>query len=259
MPTAAHGVWPDAASYRHLEAARPADLAWEWLRRNPGYRRIGFDRTWETPGTVPIVERAPAECTARWGCLNLPHPDLSWQDAPILWSAHVDPSVLKVMALRSSGRRGGLFDLRRCRAAATLVRGQGCEHVLLRDGDCCVRLDVASGTLLAGPVSVFVDLASVGEIEPAIGALRRFHHLCRTGGLPTPRGSARQGPRRQVMALRVFDALAQGASIRDVGVMLFGVERVRDEWAGEALKSQCRRLIALARTMAGGGYLSLLR
>jgi hypothetical protein len=58
--------------------------------------------------------------------------------------------------------------------------------------------------------------------------------------------------------LRVHDALVAGASIRDVGVMLFGLERVRDEWAGEALKSQCRRLIATARDMAAGGYRELL-
>jgi len=58
--------------------------------------------------------------------------------------------------------------------------------------------------------------------------------------------------------LRVHDALVTGASIRDVGVMLFSLERVREEWAGEALKSQCRRLIAMARDMAAGGYRELL-
>jgi hypothetical protein len=131
--------------------------------------------------------------------------------------------------------------------------------VLVRDGKECLRLDVASGTILAGPVSVYVDLTSVREIEFAIGALRLLHHLSRTGGFPRARGSPRQGLRRQIMALRVYDALGLGASIRDVGVMLFGADRVREEWAGEALKSQCRRLIALARHMTAGGYLSLLR
>lgn len=77
--------------------------------------------------------------------------------------------------------------------------------------------------------------------------------------LPVPRSRAHQTWRRHIAALRVHDALALGASIRDIGLLLFGLERIRQEWAGEALKSQCRRLIAQARAMAAGGYRSLLR
>src|SRR3546814_4790994 len=77
------------------------------------------------------------------------------------------------------------------------------------------------------------------------------------GRIPALSTRACQRLRRQVLALRVHDALAAGASIRDVGIMLFGFERVRDEWADEALKSHCRRLIALAREMVAGGYRTL--
>src|SRR3546814_17468111 len=80
----------------------------------------------------------------------------------------------------------------------------------------------------------------------------------RTGRIPALSTRACQRLRRQVLALRVHDALAAGASIRDVGIMLFGFERVRDEWADEALKWHCRRLIALAREMVAGGYRTLL-
>jgi hypothetical protein len=70
-----------------------------------------------------------------------------------------------------------------------------------------------------------------------------------------------QRRRRLIQAIRVHDALVQGASIRDVGVMLFGIDRIRAEWpgSGEALKSQSRRMIALSRFMASGGYRTLLR
>lgn len=87
-----------------------------------------------------------------------------------------------------------------------------------------------------------------------MAALRRFLHFCRVGVLPAYSPPASQRLRRQAVILRVADALAQGASIRDVGIMLYGAERVSEEWADEALKSQCRRLIAMAR----GGYKSLL-
>jgi len=61
--------------------------------------------------------------------------------------------------------------------------------------------------------------------------------------------------------LRVHDALTAGASIRDIGIMLYGLARIEAEWRdpGESLKSQCRRFIASARAMASGEYKDLLR
>lgn len=252
-------TWPSAGCYRYLDEARPADIAWEWLRRDPDYRRVGFDTTRATAGTLRSATRAPAECTARWGCLNLPDPGMSWREAPILWSAGVDPSVLKVVALPWSKKGSATSCWLPRGTAATLVRGADCEHLLLRAGRDRVRIDVVSGTLLGGPVSLLLVLHGIGKIEPALGALRQILQLCQAVSSPPVRSTGHQRLRRQVTALRVCDALALGASIRDVGVMLFGFDRVRDEWPGEALKSQCRRLIALARAMAAGGYRDLLR
>lgn len=51
MPAAAHSAWPAAGSYRHLDGAGPADLAWEWLRRDPEYQRLEHDRPASAGGT----------------------------------------------------------------------------------------------------------------------------------------------------------------------------------------------------------------
>jgi hypothetical protein len=248
---------PAAASYRYLDGAAPADLAWEWLRRNPDYRRVPPESV-VTAGDVTILDPAPAHCTARWGCLNMPDARQPWLEAPLLWSAEVDPSILNVLALPASDRVGPTFNLDTCSSMAMVVNGGGCQHVLLRAGAEAVRLDVLSGSLVDGPVSLVLSLAGMEENEAAVLALRRFLHLRRTGRFPAPSSPPRQRLQRQVQALRVHDALVAGASIRDVGIMLFGFERVRDEWVGEALKSQCRRLIALARETAAGGYRHLL-
>lgn len=131
----------------------------------------------------------------------------------------------------------------------------------LRDTRFSVRLDVISGSLSDGPVVLFHQLSRIEQLEPKLAALRRFHHLCRTGQFPAVTGSPTQQFRRQILALRTHDAIAQGASIRDIGIMLHGGDRVGAEWpgSGDALKSQARRLIALAREMAGGGYRRLLK
>ncbi len=256
MQAALPDAWPAAASYRYLDQAGPAGLAWEWLRRDPAYQAVAG-----TPavarGGVTLLEPAPPDCTARWGCLAMPDAGLGWAEAPVLWSAAVDASVLQVVALPVMDRQTEPFDLVRSAVRATVVRGEHREHVLLGSGAGSIRLDVAGGSLLEGPVSLMHDLAGFADLEPKLAALRRFLEFRRTGQLPAipPVG---QRLRRQVLAFRVHDALIAGASIRDVGVMLFGLGRVQEEWAGEALKSQCRRLIAMARDMAAGGYRELL-
>ena len=263
MLGAPHRAWPPGEAYRYLETAARADLAWEWLRRDPDFRRLAPSIRQEVAGGIAITEAASPESVARWGCLHVPDPELRFTDTPVLWSADVDPSVLRVIALSHSGDDRSAFDLRRWGGAATLVIGaQGRESLLLRDagrGD--LRLDVVSGSLLDGPVSLLFDLGSTGNVEPMIAALRRYVCLCRTGEFPAVRLHGNQRFRRQIQALRAHDALARGASIRDVGTMLFGSDRVRVEWPGpgEALKSHCRRLIALSRFMVSGGYRTLLR
>jgi len=256
MPPAAQFAWPAAGSYYYLDKAGPADLAWEWLRRDPEYQRFAHDPSIWAGNGLNIFQAASADCTARWGCLTQPDPRLNFADAPVLWSAAVDPSVLRVLAMRSN-EAGVRFDLRDSRVPMAFVRGGDCEHVLLGRGGAAVRLDVVAGSLLDGPVSLAHDLALADE--PAMAALRRFLHLCRDGVLPVYRPPANQRFKRQAVILRVADALAQGASIRGIGIMLYGPERVGDEWSDEALKSQCRRLIAEARSMARAGYRSLLQ
>lgn len=256
MPQAAQFAWPAAGSYHYLDKAGPADLAWEWLRRDPKYQRLAHDRSIWAGNGLSIFQAASADWTARWGCLTQPDPGLNFAVAPVLWSAAVDPSVLRVLVMRSC-EPGARFDLRDSRVPTALVTAGDCEHVLLGRGGTTVRLDVVAGSLLDGPVSLAHDLALADE--PAMAALRRFLHFCRVGVLPAYSPPASQRLGRQAVILRVADALAQGASIRDVGIMLYGAERVSKEWADEALKSQCRRLIAMARAMMRGGYKSLLR
>lgn len=258
MSAAQPDAWPAAASYRYLDDAGAADLAWEWLRRDPDYRKRAAQSASPANHTA-ILDPAPTQCAARWGCLNMPDANRGWTDAPLLWSAEVDRSVLRVLALPASSRLGTPFDLAACGTRAFVVNGRECQHVLLRGCAGSIRLDVLSGSLLDGPVSLVLCLAGMEADGPAMVVLRRFLHLRRTGRIPALSTRACQRLQRQVLALRVHDALAAGASIRDVGVMLFGFERVRDEWADEALKSQCRRLIALSREMAVGGYRTLLR
>ena len=261
MPGFPPRCWPGDQAYSYLEDLGPAGLAWEWLRRDPGYRRLEPAARRSGRAGVILIEHAAQPVVTRWGCLNVEDPALPAPEGAILWSSALDPSVLRCVAMPAAIGQAGAFDLGRCGEKAALVAGRaGAEHILIGATPGGLRLDVLEGTLLQGPAMLRYDFSAVSNIEPLLAPLRAFHHLCRTGRLSLPPLRKRQHDRRVVDALRTHDARQAGASIRDVGILLFGARRVAEEWSapGEALKSHCRRMIALARRMAGGAWRRLL-
>ncbi|GLV24714.1 DNA -binding domain-containing protein [Sphingobium sp. TomTYG45] len=262
MPGFPHHRWPGDQAYRYLEDIGPTGLAWEWLRRDPAYRRLEPAPHRMGRTGVILIEHAAHPVVTRWGCLNVENSTLPAPDGAILWSSALDPSILRCLAVPAAIGQAGAFNLELCGEKAVVVKGgAGAEHILIGARPGGLRIDLLEGTLLQGPVMLRYDFSAADDIEPSLTTLRAFHHLCRMGKLSHRAIKKRQRDRRVVDALRTHDALQAGASIRDVGILLFGAGRVAEEWGapGEALKSQCRRMIALARRMAGGGYRCLLQ
>lgn len=250
---------PGDDPYAYLQGLSRVDLAWEWLRRDADYRQRPPSPRRQTNLGLRI-DIAPAACIARWGCLCIEDPDLRATEASMLWTSALDPDVLRVSASPCSCHDAVAFDLRQWADRAVIIGDTDCEHVLLR-GPPDIRLDVIAGTLHNGPVSFLFDMTEWDDWGRSIRSLRRCLHACRTGDTSLLSIPRRAPLRRVINTLRVHDALQQGASTRDIGIMLFGRTRVEAEWRspGEALKSCCRRLIAHSRFMAGGGYRKLLR
>lgn len=260
MPDIRHRGSREGFDYAYLDRADAADLAWEWLRRDADYRQLVPSLPRVGPFGCQLFPLATADVQRRWGCLNVAVADRRADANHLLWSAAVDPSVLAVAALPASTPAGTAFDLADWGGRLTIVRGSLAEHVLLRPGRGQLRFDVCSGTILQGPVRLLVDATLDDTAAMSAARINCFRKALSHD--PPNCSSPRRGRAhvRQVAALRTFDALIDGASIRDVAITLFGEARVQAEWLdpGEAMKSTCRRLIALARRMSDGGYKSLL-
>lgn len=253
-------AWPGAEPYARLKTVHPAQLAWEWVRRDPDYQGRTPSGRRRTSSGVLIIEPAPLDVQRRWGCLHIEDGHASVAEVPVLWTGGVDASVLRVVAVADRGLGATSFDLDSWGERAIIVPEAEGEHLLLREGQCHIRLYVESGFLLRGAVSLHFVFDPADSFEPSLDTLRRFLHLMRTGcWLAEPPLSDRERT-RAIIALRVHDALVMGASLRDLALMLFGEARVAEDWRapGEAMKSQCRRWKALARGMANGGYRKLL-
>lgn len=248
--------WRDAAAYRPLLAADRSLFAWEWLRRNPGYRaaaELAFGTSSSGDST------GPGEAPERWGLHAFERPDLAAPDARPVWGAGVHPYVLGVDACPPHGEDD--FDLQRFDAISTLVTARdGREHLLISDGLRAIRIDVIHGSLKDGRVQLHYRLAGFAAAERSLLTLKRFLALWRTGRFPAGLHPAAARAGRNVLMLRAYDALMGGATQRQIAAELLSGEAGEDRWRIRAptVRSQVQRLARSARFMAGGGYLALL-
>lgn len=163
-----------------------------------------------------------------------------------LWTSAMDPFVLD-----ASVEVGGcLLDL--SHLDHRVVRADGRSHLLLELPAGMLQLDlrVTGSQREIVALTPTIDLAR--PIEPQFHSARRLAAL--VAGVPEP-VSHEAGLARLVAALRVRDALAAGASQRDIGLGIFGKEWPGD---GEHLKSRVRRMIPFASTLVRAGPRAVL-
>lgn len=191
------------------------------------------------------------------------HPALAVPDARIIWRADLDPGTLRVIAVPASRGDPDGIDPSALAPWLTIVADvEGVEHAVLSDGWHRIRLDLAGGSLRAGaPVIFHYQLHGIRSAVPKTLPLRRLLDLCRNRRFAVSLFPHDRSVDRGLELLRVHDALAEGASQREIASALFGAERLEDGWRGssDSLRSRVRRLVHDAAAMARGGYRLLLR
>lgn len=164
-----------------------------------------------------------------------------------MWSADLDPCVLRVRAERTDRVLGSLFDVEA--AEARVVRSVDIEHVAIERSGRLLRLDVVEGTVLPGPVELTFEVANDSLLTDKLDAIRAF---C----LHPTRRTPHQRLARQLLALHAVDGLGSGASLREIAGDLLGP----GDWPGEGehRKSHIRRLIAAGERMIREGPRAIL-
>ncbi|OAN62657.1 DNA -binding domain-containing protein [Sphingomonas sp. TDK1] len=182
-------------------------------------------------------------------------------EARLLWHADLDPFVLEVRVSPTAATDPDGIDLARLLRWATIVRGGDREHVALSDGWHRIRLDVVGGSLVEeGPARLDYLLSGMTRVDAHVLTLRRMLDLWRTGRFSPKLHPPEPGMGRRIEALRVGDAVAAGATYREMATALYGADLVRDEWKGRSdfLLSRVRRRADEAVRMAAGGWRTLL-
>ncbi|HEY1145461.1 MAG TPA: DUF2285 domain-containing protein [Allosphingosinicella sp.] len=245
--------WRDEAAYRPLLAADRSLLAWEWLRRDKGYRGAAAQAV-EEGEAGRLLERPE-----RWGLHAFEPPDLAVPDGRPVWCGDVDPHVLAVRARPGAG--DDVLDLERLAPLCRLLSGEADrQHLLICDGLRSIRIDVVEGKIQQGRIHLEDLIAGFDQAEKPLLAVRRLLALRRTGRFSTALHPPQSRAGRFVLTLRAWDALASGATQREIAAWLLDEDAQLGRWRVRApsLRSRAQRLARSARRMAAGGYRALL-
>ncbi|WEK43265.1 MAG: DUF2285 domain-containing protein [Candidatus Sphingomonas colombiensis] len=143
------------------------------------------------------------------------------------------------------------FDLARFPDHVLVDDGQ--EHIRIDHPGGVIRLDVISGSLRDGPVTLAVEIGHDDRFAIQLATLREFATSIAGGGIGTPGHGRLSG---LFMALHAVDARAAGASLRTIANLLLG----DGDWPGdgEYRKSRARRMIAVGTQLCRAGPLPIL-
>jgi hypothetical protein len=226
----------------HIRLSVPG-FAWEFLRRNPAYRREYQALSDGPSGFEASLDR-------RWGLRFAANPALPADQADVFWRPEVAPGL--VVALEPARDLvGGAAGLTLPDGAARLA-DEGL-HVRLAAG---LQLLLRGQSAAAGPLVVMLAFdADFGLRVRAVETLRR----AATGGA-APRSRLTTAQRtRLARCLVALDGSLRRESYRDIARSLFGANAVEDEaWKTASIRGVTIRLVQAGRALMDGGYLSLL-
>lgn len=232
--------WRAAECYRPLLEADASAWAWEFARR--------------APVSPPSIEPRPPDL-----CFAGPGPGAAL--VPVaMWRFESDATIPLFEGVRADGDDDHAIDIGSFPLATLVVSSEaGDQHVLVVDGLRRLRFAVVGANVLEGPVRLGFVLPSKRAGLASIDGVRRLLALRDTGRLPRGPRSPAGKTERWLEAIRAFDARRSGASQRDIACLLFGEDRVAEDWNGRSdyMRMRVHRLLRSAELLVAGGYRAL--
>ena len=235
--------WRVPAAYLYTLALDPVGLAWEYLRRNAQYRAA-----WS--------KRVRPDCDVdAWGLQEWEDPRQDSRAAEPLWRK---PPCSSVWIIPASVREtSAYFELWRVRGRKTLIHDGSGVQLTARRGYDVTRAVLDPGLTSNEPYAYHIPAG--GGFNARCRAVNEFERTyC---DRPGPRADSRPD-RSAVLHSRILlasDGARSSASHRDLAIVLFGEESVREQWSPDGeLRAQVRYLLKRGQVLIGGGYRSLL-
>ncbi|MBH1449355.1 DUF2285 domain-containing protein [Stenotrophomonas maltophilia] len=239
--------WYPTAAYLYVLHLDGAALAWEYLRRNPDYRRDWLRR------------RRRPDAAQAWSLRLLEDPALDARDAHPTWFPDHD-AVVQLYPDADPPPKAHAFEFWRVPGRKQLIH-DGKRLVLVSHWPgCCLRLALGPGledgmAYLYATHACATPCARYRTLAAELDAL-----AVATVAEPTAAARSRPTPAAvlELHTLQALDATLAGASLREVAEGLFGADAVAADWHKDsALRARVRRLVRRGEALMRGGYRSL--
>lgn len=253
--------------YDYLSRLSMDRWAWEYLRRNPKYRRdYGLCRSLApSESAAPcapirmLKDRSQQGFAGRWGLVFMPDPRLNGFEADAVWNETAFPGQVEIhCSPLGPGERCDLWERTLPIAKITHISDRlGREYLLVRGKACVVQVR-CTGLPLIGlePVRMKFTLSDIEAYERMARGQRAVLELYGEGpDLPAPLWTkTTQILRNGLIAL---DCLARNMTRREIALLLFGEARVASDWnqEGGTLRDAVKYLVRKAEGLRDGGYL----
>ncbi|HHA2757436.1 MULTISPECIES: DUF2285 domain-containing protein [Stenotrophomonas] len=230
--------WYPTAAYLFVLWLDALALAWEYLRRNPDYRLDWLRHHRRL--------QAAQQAAQRWGLRLLEDPALDARDAHPAWLPGSD-AVVQLYPDADPPLDAAAFAFWHIPGHKHLLHDGKGLALIARSSGRCLRFALAPG--LQDGMAV-VHAYRGGTTAPARGYAPGAA-ISDAKPRPTPAALL------ELHTLQALDATLAGASLREVGEGLFGVDALADWYSDGGLRSKVRRLVRRGDALMRGGYRQL--
>jgi hypothetical protein len=245
--------WLNADAYAYLNSLGSSAFAWEFLRRNPGYR-AAYESIIGNSGVTPEISERTAQ---EWGLQFLVAPDLRADRAPLVWLPHLNPvTVVVAPAPDEFAEARSISEL----TPAFSRRDANSEHWLLDQGGDALPVALIDGADATRPAAIVIPLDS--SFSMRMKAAQHFGSVIAGDGPDrAPDTLTAKQRRRLQLILRGLDGWLARRSCREIAEDLFGPNSIPagPEWNSHELRGRTRRLYKRGLDLMQGEYRDLLR
>jgi hypothetical protein len=255
------------AGYDYLSRLSMNRWAWEYLRRNPGYRR-DYALCSDLAPSESLAPCAPIRMlndwsqqglAGLWGLVFFPDPGLDGFQADAVWNEAAFPGQVEIhCSPLEPDERCDLLEPTLPIAKITHVSDRlGREYLLVRGKGCVVQVK-CTGLPLIGmePVRMKFTLSDIEAYERMAKGQKAVLELYGEGpDLSAPLWTKTTQVLRD--GLVALDGLARNMTRREIAVLLYGEARVADGWSqgGGCMRDAVKYLVRKAEGLRDGGYL----
>lgn len=251
--------------YAHTRELEGTGWAWEFLRRNVGYRDdfLSSERSElvlvRLPNGATLYKLPTQDLAAEgWGLSILADPDKTALAQDLFWLPAVTTHTA-ICALRpASDGFGDTLSLGWFTARTAVLLQDSSEVVTVRAAGRAATILVVSGSVLAGPKAVSFSHEGFQTLSRHVETLRILQQLMTE--TPNANSTGQGADSKYLSYLIALDGHLEGRSYRDVAEVIFGKERVGRHWTDDTrwMKSKVRRAVERGIALMNGGYRDLL-